>query len=143
MKNGTKILIIILVVVVSFWLLVPSVSAQVIFNFDLHFLGGLVPCGTRDTAMCTICDFYRLLANLINFMLYITASLATLMATYIAFLFLFSGGSPPKITDAKSKLWLLVWGIIVVLGSWLVINTILNFIVNPNVFPLPWNRISC
>ncbi|MBI2635491.1 MAG: hypothetical protein HYW79_03025 [Parcubacteria group bacterium] len=121
---------------------VPA-QAQVIGNLD--FLKGIVPCGTSYTGNtpCTVCHFYKLLQNIINFMLYVTASLVTLMAVYIAFLFLFSGGSPSKITDAKSKLWLLVWGTVVVLGSWLLINTVLNFVVNPQVFPMPWNQISC
>jgi len=128
-------------------------SAQVIGNLD--FLKGIVPCGLgpaytivngeiiKNPNSCTVCHFYKLLENIINFFLYTAASLATLMATIIAFLFLFSGGSPQKITDAKSKLGLLVWGIIIVLGSWLLINTILNFVVNPQEFPLPWNQISC
>lgn len=164
MKHITKILIIILLIVVSFWLLVPAVVAQVIGNFD--FLQGLVPCGrcaefntgqdgrafcktpsagatSAQAAPCTVCHFYKLLQNIINFFLYTAASLATLMATIIAFLFLFSGGSPQRITDAKSKLWLLVWGIIVVLGSWLFINTILNIVVNPKEFRMPWNKIQC
>lgn len=142
MKHGAKILIIVLLFFVGFLLLAPTAKAQVIGN--LEFLKGIVPCGTSYApAPCTVCHFYSLLQNIINFMLYSAASLATLMATYAAFLFLFSGGSPQKITDAKSKLWLLVWGIVVVLGSWLLINTILNFIVDPKVFPLPWNQINC
>ena len=75
-----------------------------------------------------------------------STSLVTLMAVYIGFLFLFSGGSQKNITDAKSKLWLLVWGLVWVLGSWLVLSTIINFftiIGKAGPFPLPWNQISC
>jgi len=104
---------------------------------------GLVPCGGPTEKMCTVCDFFVLIQNIINFLLYAFASLATLMAIYIAFLFMFSGGSPAKITDAKNKLWLLIIGIFWVLGSWLVLNTILNFAVNKSVFPWPWNQINC
>ena len=137
--QNLKIFIILCLVVVA--IAVPA-QAQVIGNLD--FLKGIVPCGTSYAqAPCTVCHFYKLLQNIINFILYITASLATLMATFIAFLFLFSGGSPQRITDAKSKLWLLVLGIAWVLGSWLLINTILNFVVNPQVFPMPWNQIKC
>ncbi len=117
----------------------------------------LVPCGQGSPTIlqdgkaapnsafraCTFCDFFVLIQNIINLILAIFASLTVLMAAYIAFLFMFSGGSPQKITDAKSKLWLLVIGIFWVLGSWLVLNTILNFIVDPKVFPLPWNKINC
>jgi len=119
---------------------------------------GLVPCGQGPNMIidstgkaipnpafkaCTVCDFFVLIQNIINFILLVFASLATLMAIYIAFLFMFSGGSPAKITNAKSKLWLLVIGIFWVLGSWLVLNTILNFMVDKSVFPWPWNKINC
>ena len=116
-------------------LLVAPVSAQA---------AGLVPCGTTaNPKMCTVCDFFVLIQNIINFLLYAFASLATLAVIYIAFLFMFSGGSPQKITDAKGKLWLVVIGIFWVLGSWLVLNTILNLVIDKSVFPWPWNQVNC
>ncbi len=107
------------------------------------FAAGLIPCGGSGEDMCTVCDFYKLIQNIIKLLLEIFASLATLAAIYIAFLFMFSGGSPAKITDAKGKLWLVVIGIFWVLGSWLVLNTILNFMVDKSAFPWPWNQINC
>ncbi len=111
---------------------------------DFEFLKGIVPCGTSYAShACTVCDFYVLIQNIINFILFMLAPLATLAAIYIAFLFMFSGGSPAKITDAKGKLWLVVIGIFWVLGSWLVLNTILEVVANKGVFPWPWNQINC
>ncbi len=142
MKHGTKILIISLLLVVGSLSFVPAVQAQVIGNWD--FLKGIVPCSTSYAkAPCTVCHFYKLLQNIINFLLYTTAALATLMAIYIAFLFLFSGGNPKIISDAKSKLRPLIWGIVWVLGSWLVLNTIITVFANPSLFRLPWYQISC
>ena len=108
------------------------------------FAAGLVPCGTTaNPKACTVCDFFVLIQNIINLILIIFASLATLAIIYIAFIFMFSGGSPTKIADAKGKLWLVIIGIFWVLGSWLVLNTVLNFMVNKRVFPWPWNQINC
>ncbi len=107
------------------------------------FAAGLVPCGGPSEKACTVCDFFVLIKNIINLILLIFTSLATLAAIYIAFLFMFSGGSPAKISDAKGKLWLVIIGIFWVLGSWLVLNTILNFIVDQSVFPWPWNQVNC
>jgi hypothetical protein len=105
---------------------------------------GLVPCGTTaNPKMCTVCDLFKLLQNIINFMLYVAAPLATLAAVYIGILFLISGGNPKLITMARTNLWYLVLGIFWVLGSWLVLNTIINFAVDPGVFKLPWNQIDC
>lgn len=143
-KSQNKILICFFIIVFFFLFTAPA-SAQVIGNLD--FLKGIVPCGTSyASAPCTVCHFYKLLQNIINFFLLTSASLATLMAIFIGFLFLFSGGSPENIKNAKSKLWLLVWGIGWVLGSWLVLNTIINFVTvigKPGDFPTPWNQISC
>ena len=117
------------------------------FNFSLNILQGIqgiVPCGTRyaDHA-CTVCDFFVLLQNIINFFLVLMIPLTTIAAVYIAFLFMTFGGSSSKITDAKGKLWLVLLGIFWVLGSWLVLNTILNIVANPGAFPWPWNQIRC
>lgn len=111
---------------------------------NLDFLKGIVPCDTSYAEnACTICDFYVLIQNIINFFLYVAAPLVTLGAIYIAFLFMFSGGSSSKITEAKDKLWLLLWGIFWIFGSWLVLNSILNIVANKSVFPWPWNQITC
>jgi len=135
-------LIFVAILLFSIFLFSTTASAQVIGNWD--FLKGIVPCGTSyANHACTVCDFFVLIQNIINFLLYAFASLATLAVIYIAFLFLFSGGSPAKIIEAKGKLWLVVIGIFWVLGSWLVLNTILNLIVDQSVFPWPWNQINC
>jgi len=115
------------------------------FNFSiLQGIKGIVPCGTSYAKdACTVCDFFVLLQNIINFFLILMIPLGTIAVVYIAFLFMFSGGSSSKITDAKGKLWLVLWGIFWVLGSWLVLNTILNIVANPGAFPWPWYQIKC
>lgn len=154
-----KILIIGLLLVIGNLSLVSLAQAQA---------KGIVPCGrcaqfgpgqdgrpvclvpsegatSAQAAPCTVCHFFQLLQNIINFLVYyISAPLATLMAIIIGILFLFSGGNPKIISDAKGKLWLLIWGIIWVLVSWLVLNTIINFFVDPKVLPWrPWYQIKC
>ncbi|MDO8443449.1 MAG: lytic transglycosylase domain-containing protein [Candidatus Azambacteria bacterium] len=116
-------------------------------NFDF-LKAAIVPCGLGPAAdagfkACTVCDFFVLLQNIINFFLYLMIPLVTLAAVYIAFIFMTSGGSSSKITDAKGKAWLVLLGIFWVLGSWLVLNTILNIVAKPGVFPWPWNQINC
>ncbi len=142
MKLGTqnkKRLAVLVILLSTFYFLLSISSASA---------AGLVPCGLglstdKGFKACTFCDFFVLIQNIITFLLKVFASLATLAVIYIAFLFMFSGGSPAKITDAKGKLWLVVIGIFWVLGSWLVLNTILNFVVDPSKFHLPWYQINC
>ena len=115
------------------------------FTFSiLQGIRGVVPCGTNYAKdACTVCDFFVLIQNIINLSLAITVPLVTLAAVYIAFLFMFFGGSPSITTDAKGKLWLVLLGTFWVFGSWLVLNTILNIVANKSVFPWPWNQINC
>ena len=140
-KLKSKLLIfLILLLAISYMLFANAAQAQI--------LKGIVPCGkTSDIGTpnqtCTVCHLFVLIKNLIDFMLYVAAPLVTLAAIFIGFQFLFSGGSPAKISDAKGKLRLLVIGIFWVFGSWLVISSILNFFADQKVFPWPWNKISC
>lgn len=127
----------------TIFILVALLSIGFLLTASPVFAAGLVPCGGQGEKMCTVCDFYKLIKNIIDLILYIFASLATLMAVYIAYLFMFSGGSPKVISDAKGKLWLLIKGIFFVLGSWLILNTIINLLVSRSVFTLPWNQIDC
>ncbi len=111
---------------------------------NLNFLRGLVPCATSYAPHpCTVCDFFVLIQNIVNFLIYTSFALITLMAIIIAFMFMFSGGSPTKISDAKKRLGILLWGVFWVFGSWLVLNTIVNFAVNKSAFPWPWNKVEC
>ena len=140
-KLKSKLLIfLILLLAISYMLFANAAQAQI--------LKGIVPCGkTSDIGTpnqtCTVCHLFVLIKNLIDFMLYVAAPLVTLAAIFIAFLFMFSGGSPAKISDAKGKLRFLIIGIFWVFGSWLVISSILNFFADKKVFPWPWNKISC
>jgi len=141
MKQRTKILIGILAVSYVILLVVPvSVFAE-----DTMWNSGLIPCGTKaNPNMCTVCDFFKLIQNIINFFLYVSAPLTTLAAIYIGFLFMFSGGSPQKVTEAKGKLWMVIIGLFWILGSWLVINTVLNMVASKSAFPWkPWSEINC
>lgn len=147
------LLVIFSVFCVLFSVSFTPVAAQVTGNKD--FLNGIVPCGRGLTTgangapnpafrACTTCDVFTLMQNVINFLLYAFASLTVLALVYIAILFMFSGGSSSKITEAKEKLWMILLGIFWVLGSWLVINTILNVVADPSVFPWKvWNKIDC
>lgn len=138
-----------LVICFLFLIALPVIVQADVFD---TIRNGLVPCGrdatnpknpVETTQDCTICHLFKLIQNLIYFMLYVSAPLATLAAVYIGVLFIISGGNPKMITMARTNLWHLVWGIFWVLGSWLVLNTILNFAVDKEVFPWPWYQINC
>ena len=127
-------------------------SAFVIFLMFSAFAltanaGGLVPCGGPDEAQCTLCDFFRLGQNIINFLLEdVALPLTTVMIAVGGVTLAISGGSPKRLELGKKILTSAVIGVVVVLASWLIINTIINLLAGgeqPTGFPWPWNEIQC
>jgi len=68
---------------------------------------GLVPCGNPGQKLCTICDFFVLASNIINFILFtIVPPLAILLLSVGGFMYMIAymapGQGPGLITRAKS-----------------------------------------
>lgn len=76
------------------------------------------------------CDFNYLMAlvnNVIDFLLFVIATpLVAIILCYAGFLMLTSGGSSEKVTKAKHIIKSVVFGYIIALAAWLIINTILS-----------------
>jgi len=88
---------------------------------------GIVPCGNPGQKACTINDFFTMLGNIYNFLvLYIAAPLAVLGLTIGGVLILISAGNPNLQKMGKSALWASFWGLVLALGSFLIIKVILT-----------------
>ena len=118
---------------------------------DAPLLKGLVPCG-RDTngngkldeyEECQLCHFFILAKNVITFALKAVLALATLFVLGGGILILTGGGSPELVTRGKKAIYFAIVGIVVALGAWVIINSVMVLLVNPEVFPWPWNKIPC
>ncbi|MEX2033537.1 MAG: hypothetical protein WD889_03245 [Candidatus Colwellbacteria bacterium] len=96
---------------------------------------GLVPCGGAGESACTNQEqFLQLGVNVINFMIHWLAfPLVLIFFLWGGFLLLTSGGSPNRVEQGKKAITGAVIGLIIVLTSVVVINTVLQFIVNPKV----------
>jgi len=94
------------------------------------FSAGIVPdCGKSvNGVISTPCDFnmvMKLINNIINFLLFVIATpLAAMAIAYAGFLYLSSGGSPEKVSQGKKILTNVVFGYIIALVAWLIVNTI-------------------
>lgn len=107
--------------------------------FVLPVSAAIVPCTTN----CTICDLLKLVQNIINFLTQISVSLATAMILTGGILILTAGDSEKRLDLGKTVLTNAIVGFAIVLAGWLFINTVMNWLVNPDVVPLPWNIIQC
>lgn len=96
---------------------------------------GLVPCGNDvnknniidPEEQCTIGYFFSMLGLIYNFLvLNIATPLATLGLIIGGVLFIFSGGNPGLAQWGKDAIRLSIIGLVLALGSWLIIKTILT-----------------
>ena len=131
-------------------LLVTSYSLLITFSVAN---AALVPCGTTLTGpmasnrACTICDFFVLIKNIVDFLTeYVAMPVAVIVLIYGGVMMLTAGGSEEKINKGKSALWHAVWGLLIVFAAWLIVDTIIKYLISGSFqFPFgPWNAIpSC
>ena len=118
---------------------------------------GLIQCGLQSftnppdaqRAFCTICDFFSLLQRLLNkSVLVFAAPIAALMVGYGGFLMVWAGlkgGNVQAYTKGKTVLTNAMIGIVIILASWLLIDTVLKIVgayQEGGNFG-PWYKIEC
>lgn len=84
---------------------------------------GLVPCGGADNP-CKLCHIFVMFDNIIDFvMITLVPPLAALMLVVAGVMFFTAAGDPGSISKARSVLTSVVLGLVIVYGSWLIINS--------------------
>lgn len=100
------------------------------------FLAQIVPaCSpsgiSTSVRACDIGDLQQTVINLINFMLTdVAIPIAVLFVLWGGFLLMTAGGSPDQITKGRKAITAAVVGILIVLISFLAINTFLDWFTN-------------
>lgn len=90
---------------------------------------GLVPCGPGTSKQtCELCDFFVMIANIVNFVLFrIVPALAALMIALggLMYVIAFLGpeGGPGMLSKAKALLKAVFFGLLIAYGAWLIVNT--------------------
>ncbi len=126
MKNSLKIKIP-LILTVLLVAVFTMASSYVVIPAVAH--AAIVPqiCtgGTSD-GECGWTDFLKLVNNFITFLLYLTATLATLSFSYAGWLYMTSGGDSGKISQAHGIFIKVIIGFLFAFGGWLIVQLILN-----------------
>jgi len=108
---------------------------------------GLVPCGGEGEEPCNLCYFFVLISKVISFLsIDVAIPLVAIMAIVSAILFITAHGNPQQITRARQTITATVIGYAIVLGAWIIVNTIVVFATGNSagtIFGRKWNEIQC
>lgn len=105
---------------------------------------GLVPCGTSGTPLCTTCDIFKLIKNVIDFLLVDLVPALAVLFVVIAGVFMFFGGlQPGNFERGKKILKDTVVGLFIVFGAWVITTTILKSVAGDNNIFNNWFSIQC
>lgn len=112
------------------YLVIPTLLL-LLFAAPFVFAQGLVPCGYdlnnngfyEPSERCTFCDVFSLVDRILDFVFFaIVPAIAVLMVVVGGTYFIFSQGNPANIQRGRDILKSVVFGLLIVYGSWLVIN---------------------
>ena len=85
-----------------------------------YIRGPIVPCNDN----CTVCDFWHLGSNIINFITFnLALPVASLLFIVAGVIFLFAGGSEGMVTKARGIFINTFIGLVIIFSSWLIIDT--------------------
>jgi len=86
----------------------------------------LVPCNGSKENPCNFNSLVQLVSNIIDFIIYISVSASAVMFAYAGFLYLSSQGDTGKVKTAHNIFKNVGWGLVFVLGAWLIVKAILK-----------------
>ena len=85
--------------------------------------GGLVPCGGPNEPPCEFCHLFVMFDRIIDFVLFtLVPPIAVLMLVIGGAMFFFAGADPALLSKARAVLSATVIGLLIIYGSWLLIN---------------------
>ena len=97
---------------------------------------GLIPCGDTGNADCTFADLFKLIANIIDFLLFkLAVPLAAIAFAWAGILLLTDGGNEGKRKQAKEIIKAAGIGLAFALAAWLIVNTIFTTLTTIQITP--------
>ena len=104
----------------------------------MNFFGPIVP------QVCQVCacgwgGFFQIIQNLLSLGVTLSVFFAVLLFAYAGFLFVTNPANSHNIESAKATITNAIIGLIVVLGAWMIVNTIMNALYNGSFGP--WSSI--
>lgn len=92
---------------------------------------------------CDLCALFETIQNVVNFLIGLAFSITNIMLVYGGIRMYFSGDNPGNRKTATNIVINAVIGLVIVLTSWVIINTIITFLAKPGSPPTFWTQLNC
>ena len=104
----------------------------------------LVPCGTSvNPEPCTRCDLFKLVKNVIDFILIgIVPPVAAVLFITAGLMIVLAGASPSMYARGIAIFKTTFWGLVIILASWMITNTFIKSF-GPDQIKGSWFRYTC
>jgi hypothetical protein len=96
---------------------------------------GLIP-SDAEIAATGFTALAKFISNIITRIIQLSATIAAITFSYAGAQMLMHPDEESKRSEAKEMLIKTVWGMFIILGAWLVVNTVINTLVNSNITAL-------
>lgn len=100
-------------------------------------------CKTYPIKPCNFCDAMIVGSNILNYFIEIVIPLAVGMTVYGAIMMMVAAGSEERFKSARKIITSAIVGVVIAFSAWVIVNTVIRIIANPQAFPIPWSRIQC
>jgi len=130
-------------------IIVLVLSILILASAGSVLAAGLVPCGGYGEPRCQLCHFFVMGQNIVAFFLFsFVPPVAVLLVVIAGAMFILgSGYDPSMINQARSMLQSIAIGLVLIYGSWVLVNTffVLIGLANSNLGNSirDWFQINC
>ena len=126
----------------------PAFAQNNVNSDGIYTGGGLIPCGQNMDNKCNSCHVVVLANTVIKWLIGITFMIFAGMAVYAGVKMVMSGGNSHAKEDAKEMFTNAFIGLLIILGAWLMIDTLLRYVLkngqNGNIAGYgPWSQVEC
>jgi hypothetical protein len=143
-KKNIKIFLVLFFL--ALYLFFPLRFAHAAVDLSKPAFQGIVPCGTDENDKCTLCHLIIGIQRLVRYGLYLVTT-ATLVGIFIGgAMYLISAGNEELLKSAKSFISATLMGFGIVLGAWIIVNTIFWIIPRKSDYGIgksTWFSIEC
>jgi hypothetical protein len=124
MKISSKIILFLFLISV---IMTPVLISAQVSSSEPFRNEGLVPdCAKAEKGKtCTLQDLFTFAQKLFKYLMWLAVTLSTISIAVAGFYYIFAGGDPGDISKAHEILKYSILGIVLAVGAWIIVNTIL------------------